>query len=267
MPKDTTGLANKQEIFPSFKDQILNDSVFSFILRAIKTGDSQMTIQQVLNELEAMGTAQNRKVYARHGVGEKMFGISFANLKKLQKKIKMNQELAKQLWATGNHDARVLATLIADPAQITDSLLESWVKELDNYVIADAFSTLVNKTPLAREKMENWTTSNSEWIGQAGWNILSYLAMNADNLANDYFETYLDTIEREIHHRKNRVRYAMNNALIAIGTRNDKLEKRAIAVARKIGRVEVDHGETNCKTPDAEPYILKARQRKNDSPW
>jgi len=65
-----------------------------------------------------MGTAQNRKVYARHGVGEDMYGVSYSNLGKLRKSIKRHHALAEQLWATGNHDARVLATMIADPAEM-----------------------------------------------------------------------------------------------------------------------------------------------------
>jgi hypothetical protein len=50
----------------------------------------------------------------------------------------------------------------------------------------------------------------------------------------------------------------MNNALISIGIRNPKLRKQAIAAAKRIGKVDVDHGETSCKTPDAAPYIAKA---------
>ena len=64
---------------------------------------------RVLAKLEALGTAQNRKVYARHGVGEPMFGVSFAHLRKLGKKLRHDHDLARALWASGNHDARVLA--------------------------------------------------------------------------------------------------------------------------------------------------------------
>jgi 3-methyladenine DNA glycosylase AlkD len=217
-----------------------------------------------MHELEALGTVQNRKVYQRHGVGEHQYGVSFANLKSLQKKLKVNQELAQALWATGNHDARVLATLVADPKQVDDSTLEAWAQDLDNYVITDSFSGLVSRTPLARQKMEQWTNAENEWLGQAGWNLLAHLALQDASLPDDYFRPYLKTIERDIHQRQNRVRYSMNNALIAIGMRNSTLQEEAIAAATKIGRVEVDHGETNCKTPDAIAYIHKAaaRQRK-----
>jgi 3-methyladenine DNA glycosylase AlkD len=180
----------------------------------------------------------------------------------LKKKLKTNQDLARSLWSSGNHDARVLATMIADPKQIDEATLEAWARDLDNYVIADSFSGLVSQTALARQKMEQWTDAENEWVGQAGWNLLTYMAMKDTSLPDDYFRPYLATITRDIHQRKNRVRYSMNNALIAIGLRNEVLQEEAIAAAGKIGPVEVDHGETNCKTPDAIAYIQKAVARK-----
>jgi 3-methyladenine DNA glycosylase AlkD len=223
-----------------------------------------MTLKQALTELKKMGTAQNRKVYQRHGVRKEMFGVSFANLGKLKRKIKIDHELAKQLWATGNHDAQILAAMIVDPQLLADTQVESWAKDLGNYPLADAFSGLVSKSRLAPKKMKQWTKSSDEWIGQTGWNLLAHLALRSDEFPDADFENYLGLIERKIQRSKNRVRYAMNNALIAIGMRNDFLEARAIAVAEKIGRVDVDHGETNCKTPDAAAYIRKARSRKGN---
>ena len=78
-----------------------------------------MLLDEVMSELESMGTAQNRKVYPRHGARFPMFGVSFANLGKLQKRIRRDHELAEQLWETGNHDAQMLACRIAAPASIT----------------------------------------------------------------------------------------------------------------------------------------------------
>ncbi len=72
-----------------------------------------MTAEEVLAALESMGTAQNRKVYGRHGVGREMFGVSYSNLGKLKKKIRIDQEVAETLWASGNHDAMVLAAMVA----------------------------------------------------------------------------------------------------------------------------------------------------------
>ena len=224
-----------------------------------------MDCQAVMQELESLGTAQNRKIYQRHGVGDNLFGVSFANQNKLAKSIKRNHWLAQELWATGNHDARVLAALIADPSQTNASLLDAWVNDLDSYMVTDSFSDLVGKTALAHEKAEQWTRSEEEWPGRAGWHLVAHLALKDPDLPDAYFTAHLATIEREIHTGKNRVRYAMNSALIAIGIRNDALEEQALAAAARIGKVEVDHGETGCKTPDAAPYIRRTvarRQRK-----
>jgi 3-methyladenine DNA glycosylase AlkD len=218
--------------------------------------------KEVISELKALGTEQNRKIYRRYGVVGEVYGVSYADLERLKKKIKVNHELATQLWATGNHDARILSTKIADPALMSASVLDAWVKDLGDYVVANAFALLASRASSARQKMEKWSKSKDEQTGSVGWMLLGQLAMNDLTLPDDYFEPYLDTIERDIHNRPNRVRYVMNSALIAIGIRNPALQKRALDAAKKIGKVEVDHGETDCKTPDAAAYILKAASRK-----
>ncbi len=221
-----------------------------------------MTMQEVLQELESLGTAQNRKVYRRHGACENLYGVSFANLRKMGKRLKVNHALARQLWSTGNHEAQLLASMIADPATVEESLVDTWATQLVDRTVTGEFSDFVSKTPFFQAKMEAWNDSDDEWIGRAGWNLLALLAMNDKELPDSYFENYLGIIERDIHTRKNMVRDAMNAALIAIGIRNSALEKKALAIAKKIGKVEVDHGETSCKTPDAAAYIRKAVERK-----
>lgn len=221
-----------------------------------------MTKNEVVARLKTAGTAQNRKVYRRHGVLGDKYGVSYAELGKFTKQIKTDHDLAVQLWDTGNHDARILATMIADPAKMKAALLDSWSRDLDSYPLTDAFVVLVSKTDFAQKKMEKWAPAKSEWIAQAGWALLSHLAVKHTDMPDSFFLEHLETIEREIHSRKNRVRHSMNGALIAIGLRNPNLEQRALAAAAGIGKVEVDHGETNCKTPDAAAYITKARKRK-----
>ena len=217
----------------------------------------------VLEQLRAYSSEQTRKIYRKYGVTGDLFGVNYSALNKLKKKIKINHDLALQLWSTGNHDARILALMIADPQKADSALLDAWADELGNYVISDAFSTYVGQTALAREKVEKWTPSDAEWIGATGWNILGYIANNDEALPDSFFEPYLKIIERDIHNRKNRVRHSMNGALIAIGGRNPALEQKALDVAQKIGKVQVDHGETNCKTPDATAYIQKTRAHHN----
>ena len=217
-----------------------------------------MNKNQVMKQLKALGTAQNRKVYGRHGLTGEMFGVSYANLGKLTRQIKVDQGLAEQLWATGNHDARVLATMIADPEQMTARKLDDWVKEADNRGTTASLSNLAAKSPVAFKRIEKWTKSKNEWVSVTGWHVLASLAREDEDLSDDALAGYLERIEAEINGAKNYTRYAMNNALISIGIRNPKLRKKAVAVARRIGKVEVDHGQTGCKTPDAVPYIAKA---------
>ena len=219
-----------------------------------------MTFGEVMNRLEAMGTAQNRKVYARHGVPEPMFGVSYASLEALARQIGVDQPLAERLWASGNHDAQVLATRVADPARFGRRDLDLWARALSSHVLTDAFSVLAGRTAHVRIKADAWGRARGEWKGQAGWNLVAYLALRDRSLDDAYFAERLEQIVADIHDRPNRVRHAMNGALIAIGVRNARLEGLALEAARRIGPVEVDHGDTTCQTPDAAGSIAKAKK-------
>ncbi|TXR95056.1 DNA alkylation repair protein [Bacillus sp. SH7-1] len=220
-----------------------------------------MLLEEVMRKLEEYGTEQNCKTYKNHGAKEPLFGVSFANLKLLKKKIKKDHDLAILLWETKNMDAMTLATMILDPKKVTTELLNKWVQEVDYYCLMDVLMTAICTSPIAIERMEEWTKSDDEWIGRAGWSLLANIAIKNKTLYDDFFSSYLEEIKTNIHNEKNRKKEAMNRALIAIGIRNEDLERKAIEIARVIGKVQVDHGATSCKTPDAEPYIKKARER------
>jgi 3-methyladenine DNA glycosylase AlkD len=166
------------------------------------------------------------------------------------------------LWISGNHDARMLAGMIADPERLDAATLDAWAAGLRSYPETDALGGLAARAPHARETMARWIASDQEWTASAGWRILAHVAMEDDGLPDEYFERFLTTIERDLHGSPNRVRHQMNNALIAIGIRNPVLQAKAEAAARRIGKVEVDHGETDCKTPEAVGYIRKVVERK-----
>ena len=104
----------------------------------------------------------------------------------------------------------------------------------------------------------------TEWIGRAGWQLLAHLAIRDAGLTDAYFEARLEEVEARLHGSKNRVRDAMNNAVIAIGLRNSRLERKAVQTARRIGPIVVDHGETSCRTPDAIEYIARAKRRRRE---
>ena len=220
-------------------------------------------LSSVLYYLEAAGTAQNRKVYRRHGAGEQFYGVSFKELRALARGLRPDQALATELWATGNTDARLLACMIADPETIDDETLDAWIGEVRYYMLVDVLVAEVGaKAPGFLPRMKRWMASENEWVAQGGWDMLAHAAMKAASVDDAELVAYLETIERTIHASQNRVRHAMNNALIAIGLRDERLATLARAAAARIGRVEVDHGETNCKTPDAIPYMDRGWARK-----
>lgn len=223
-----------------------------------------MTLQETLDALEAAGTEQARKIYRRHGFADPMFGVSYAVLGKLKKQIKRDQGLAAGLWATRNHDAQVLATMVADPSAFDGELLREWAASAVDYGIQDALAKdVVVQGPHAQNLAHEWVTSTDDLLKRAGWATVGSLATyGSAELPDDWFVEFLPLIETAIHQTPNRVKEAMNNALIAIGSRNEQLRGPATEAARRIGKVSVDHGETNCKTPDAISYIDKTFARR-----
>jgi len=220
-----------------------------------------MTYKQTMTALKKMGTAQNVKVYLRHGAGENVFGVSCANLKTLAKKIKVDHDLALQLWDSGNVDARTLATMVVDKSAINGALTEHWIKDVDYYLLADCVAGAVARSPVAEAKMKKWMKSKKQYIRQGGYCVLASSLVDGMDVSVSDCRQYLQTIEKEIHASANRAKHAMNMALIAIGIYKSALTKPAMAAAKRIGKVEVDHGETACKTPDAIPYIERAIKR------
>lgn len=216
-----------------------------------------MTLHEAMARLEAAGTAQNRKIYARHGAREPLFGVSYADLNKLAKTYKGDHELGLALFETGNHDARQLAAKIVDPGRMTNKLADQWVRAVDCYITAESIAGVVAASPVARSRSDAWRDRRSEWVASTGWAILAFTAERADLWTTAELRDRLAQIEREIHDRPNRVRHEMNMAIITIGLRGPGLRRSAIAAAKRIGPVVVDHGETNCKTPEPTAYIAK----------
>jgi 3-methyladenine DNA glycosylase AlkD len=182
-------------------------------------------------------------VYARHGAGENFFGVAFANLYKLQKRIKVNQGVSVQLWNTGNTDAMSLATMIADPKQFDRPMLEEWLNGLTYYMLIDLFvRNIVTKSDHDDGLMNEWIRSDDEWIARAGWVKMAVKAGSDDESEDEYYIGILKRIQENIHQQKNRTKDAMNLALISIGLRNDYLHAEAEKAAKVIGKVVVDHG-------------------------
>lgn len=216
-----------------------------------------MNVTEMMKTLESMGTEQNRKTWARHGARPPYFGVSFANMGALVKKIKVDHALAAGLWETGNIDAMQLATMIADPAAMSVKDLDRWAKAAEYRGTAMAFAELAAATEHARRCADTWRASPKEMLGYIGWLIVGRLCLKDAAADEAWCRGCVDEIVSGIHAAPNRKKEAMNGALIALGGRSEALRKACVAAAKKIGKVEVDHGDTNCKTPDAVPYIEK----------
>lgn len=210
-----------------------------------------MELRETLSELRKLGTAQTVKIYRRHGASGDVYGVSFANLNKLAKKLGTDPKLAAELWQTGNFDAMTLATIVADPAGFSSRDLDAWVRAIDSYPVADYFvSRLVMRTTHAAARASVWSGRRAEFTRRCGFHLARRLAeQGAEDEA--FFLPLLARIERETHASPNRARESMNTALIAIGKRGGRLRREARRIAKALGRVEIDHGETSCKTPDA----------------
>jgi len=219
-----------------------------------------MNYKDLMKELESLGNEQFRKTYRRHGVKGELFGVSSAHFGTLKKKIKTDHDLALQLWKSGNYDARVLATMIADPA-VAATVIDDLVKDVDSYPISDAVATYAAQAAIDRKKIEKWMRSKDEWTSSFGWSLFARVARMESPFSPEELAEYLVEIERDIHRARNRVKHNMNSAVISIGVRSEALQKRALAAAARIGKVEVDHGDTDCKTPDAAEYIKKTAAR------
>lgn len=226
--------------------------------RATKTPKARMTFAETMHELEQAGSAQTRKTYARHGATEPMFGVSFATLKTMLKRIGVDHELAVALWNTGNFDARNLAVKIADPAQLSPSDLDHWMHDASSTrMCGDYVAMLAAEGPHAAAKLKEWLAAKDGTARTTGWRLLGHLAQRDQTTPDPWFHSQLEVIEKAIHGAGNSEREAMNMAVILIGCRSADLRQAAIAAAKRIGTVEVDHGDTVCKTPQAEHYIEK----------
>lgn len=222
-----------------------------------------MSTQEILTALKKLGKPQTAAIYKRFGSGENVFGALTSEIVKLQKKIKVDDALALELWATGNAEARILSLLITDPAKLARERAEEFLKDDQAHFLGWYLCALVARSPIAATAMRAWMKSRAEIQREIGYGVLSSrLKDDPESIGDAEAEKMLRTIEAEIRRSPNWARYSMNNALISIGARKPALREKAIEAARRIGKVVVDHGDTNCKTPDAEAYIEKASKRR-----
>lgn len=225
-------------------------------------GKAMATAKTVMAELKSKGKEQTRKIYSRHGMAmDRLLGVSVADMKAIAKTIRGQQELASELYATGIMDAMYLAGMVADGAKMTREELNAWAEgAADLQMIAEYTVPWVTvESEHGRALALKWMKSKKERVAAAGWSTYCGLVSLKPDSELDMaeIEGLLDTVVKSIKSAPNRVRYTMNTFVICVGGYVKPLSKRARTVAKEIGVVHVEMGETSCEVPQATAYIEK----------
>jgi 3-methyladenine DNA glycosylase AlkD len=223
-----------------------------------------MTAQEIVQELKPLGKDSYKKVLLNHGIREPVFGVKIEDLKKIQKRIKKDYQLALDLYDTGIHDAMYLAGLIADDAKMTKKDLQHWVEKANCAMTCEyTVPWVAAESNHGHELALKWIESGKEFLASAGWTTMGFLMALKEDADLDLGELkqLLKRIEKTIHQQPNRVRYTMNGFIIMVGCYVRSLTELALQTAAKIGPVSVDMGGTACKVPSVPDYIKKVEQR------
>ena len=222
-----------------------------------------MTANEIVAELKKFATAQTKKTWMTHGAQEPCFGVKVEDMKKIQKRVKMDYQLALDLYDTRIADAMYLAGLIADDAKMTRKDLQKWLDNATWGMVAEfTVPWVASGSPHGREMALKWMESKDETIASAGWQTYSSLVAIKEDADLDLAEikSLLARVAKSIHQQPNRVKYVMNSFVIAVACHVKPLHKLAIETANKIGKVSVELVGA-CKIPFAPDYIKKFQAR------
>ena len=223
-----------------------------------------MTAAEIVQELKPLGSENIKKVLLKHGIEEPLLGVKVEDLKKIQKRIKKDYQLALDLYDTGIYDAMYLAGLIADDLKMTRKDLQHWVdKATCNALCGSTVSWVAAESLHGWDLAREWIESKKETVAVTGWATLSSLVGIKDDAELDLSElkALLVRVQKTLPKEPNRVRQAMNGFVIALGTYVQPLTDLALQTAQKIGEVSVDVGDTSCKVPYAPEYIVKVQNK------
>jgi 3-methyladenine DNA glycosylase AlkD len=205
-------------------------------LSRAKPGFFMMNIDDVINLLKQKSNPAHLTGMKRFGIEtDRALGIPIPELRKLSKAIKQDHALALQLWKTGLHEARILASMIDDPTLITKGQIDDWANDFNSWDICDQVcGNLFDRTPFAIEKAIEFSGREEEFIKRAGFVLMAEYAVHNKTAKDDVFAGLLPIIEREAWDGRNFVKKAVNWALRQIGKRNEKLKIAAIETAERI---------------------------------
>ncbi|MDH7508691.1 MAG: DNA alkylation repair protein [Methanomassiliicoccales archaeon] len=195
-----------------------------------------MEYLSILEELKRLSNPNAVKGMARFGINpENTYGVSIPTLRRMARKIGKNHFLALQLWSSGIHEARILASMIDDPDQVTGNQMDLWIRDFDSWDVCDqCCMNLFSRTSVAWEKAVDWTDRESEFEKRAGFVLIACLAWYNKKTPDNDFMVFLPLIRRGASDNRNYVKKAVSWALRNIGKRSLYLNSKAIETAKEI---------------------------------
>ncbi len=219
-----------------------------------------MDFATVMQELETLGKERTKKIYVSNGAHEPLFGVATGAMKPIAKKIKINQALAEELFATGNYDAMYFAGVIADPKAMTESDFDRWIDSSYFYMLSDyVVAVTLSESDIAQDIADKWIASGDELRMSAGWSCYCWLLGNRKDheFSTDKLSDMLDNVKNTIHDSPKRTKSAMNNFLYTVGISYVPLHKKAIETAKEVGIVEVKRDKKKSSFLNAYENIQK----------
>jgi 3-methyladenine DNA glycosylase AlkD len=190
---------------------------------------------EVLARLKGMRNETNRAGMARFGINtQNAYGISIRDLRPLAKAIGRDHNLALQLWRTGIHEARILASFIDAADKVSEEQIDAWVADFDSWDLCDQVMDLFIATPFANAKIHIWASAEPEFVKRAAFAMIAGRAVRQKKLPDETFLAYLDLIEAQAGDPRNYVKKAVNWALRQIGKRSATLHPKALALAQRL---------------------------------
>lgn len=201
-----------------------------------------MDLETVMQELELLGKERTKKTYISNGAKEPLFGVATGAMKPLAKKIKINQSLAEQLYATGNYDAMYFAGIIADPMAMNEDDFDRWMDGAYFYMLSDyVVAVTLSETDIAQRVADKWIASGEELRMSAGWSCYCWLLGNRPDSEFDESKIarMLDQVVDSIHESPYRTKSAMNNFIYTVAVSFKPLHDKAVETANSVGEVEM----------------------------
>ncbi len=195
-----------------------------------------MQAEEIISHLKTLANPENVEGMARFGINPRnTLGIPLTTLRPLAREIGKDHILAQQLWDSGIHEARILASIIGKPAQVTEEEMEAWVEDIDSWDVCDQVCmNLWGKSPHAYQKAHEWSAREEEFVKRAAFALMVALAIHDKKASDERLEEFLPVIKAHAPDNRNFVRKAVNWALRQIGKRNLSLNAKAIATAQQI---------------------------------